>query len=59
MHILATQQKFDKEIPVVIGNAEFKAERELLIAIDEIIRQSDMSPQKWKQGRRRRRQMEP
>ena len=40
MFILATQQKFDKDIPVVFGNAEYNAERELLIAIDEIIRQS-------------------
>lgn len=42
MHILATQQKFDKDIPVVFGNAEYNAERELLIAIDEIIRQSNI-----------------
>lgn len=42
MHILATQQKFDKLIPVVFGNAEYNAERELLIATDEIIRQSNI-----------------
>lgn len=40
MVILATQRKFDKDIPVVFGNAEYNAERELLITIDEIIRQS-------------------
>ena len=40
MFILATQQKFDKEIPIVFGNAEYNTERELLIAIDEIIGQS-------------------
>ena len=40
MNILATQQKFDKDIPVVFGNAEYNTECELLIAIDEIIRQS-------------------
>lgn len=40
MFILATQQKFDKDIPVVFGNAEYNTERELLITIDEIIRQS-------------------
>lgn len=40
MHILATQQKFDKDIPVVFGNAEYNTERQLLITIDQIIRQS-------------------
>jgi len=40
MFILETQQKFDKDIPVVFGNAEYNTERELLIALDEIIRQS-------------------
>ncbi len=40
MSILTTQQKFDKDIPVVFGNAEYNTERELLIATDEIIRQS-------------------
>lgn len=40
MPILATQQKFDKAIPIVFGNAEYNTERELLITIDEIIRQS-------------------
>ena len=40
MFILATQQKFDKDIPVVFGNAEYNTECELLTAIDEIIRQS-------------------
>jgi hypothetical protein len=42
MHILATQQKFDKDIPVVFGNAEYKAEREMLIVIDEMIGQSNI-----------------
>ena len=40
MTILATQQKFDKAIPIVFGNAEYNTERELLITIDEVIRQS-------------------
>ena len=40
MFILATQQKFDKDIPVVFGNAEYNTERDLLIAIDKIICQS-------------------
>ncbi len=30
MHILATQQKFDKDIPVVFGNAEYKLKDGLL-----------------------------
>jgi len=42
MLILANQQKFDKDIPVVFGNAEYNAERELLSAIDEIICQSSI-----------------
>ena len=42
MPILATQQKFDKAIPIVFGNAEYNTERELLITIDEIIRQSGL-----------------
>ena len=39
MPILPTQQKFDKAIPIVFGNAEYNTERELLITIDEVIRQ--------------------
>ena len=42
MIILATQQQFDKAIPIVFGNAEYNAERALLITIDEIIRQSGL-----------------
>jgi hypothetical protein len=42
MTILATQQKFDKAIPIVFGNAEYNTERELLITIDEVIRQSGL-----------------
>jgi len=42
MTILAIQQKFDKPIPVVFGNAEYNTERELLITIDEIIHQSGL-----------------
>ena len=40
MVILPTQQKFDKSMPVVFGNAEYNAECKLLAAIDEIIHQS-------------------
>ena len=40
MNIIPIQLKFDKDIPVVFGNAEYEAECELLTAIDEIIRQS-------------------
>jgi len=42
MAILSIQQKFDKEIPSVFGNAEYIAERELLITIDKIIHQSGL-----------------
>ncbi len=42
MEIVATQSKFDKEIPVVFGNAEYDAEREMLTAADELIRQSNI-----------------
>lgn len=42
MAILPIQQKFDKEIPVVFGNAEYISERELLITIDKIIHQSGL-----------------
>lgn len=42
MAIVSIQQKFDKEIPTVFGNAEFIAERELLIVTDEIIHQSGL-----------------
>jgi len=37
--ILPIQNRFDKSIPDNFGNAEYRAERELLIAIDEIIEQ--------------------
>ena len=40
MSIIPIQLKFDKEIPVVFGNAEYEAESQLLMAIDEIICQS-------------------
>lgn len=40
MTILAIQQKFDKPIPVVFGNAEYNTECELLITMDQIIHQS-------------------
>ncbi len=42
MTIVSIQQKFDKEIPIVFGNIEYIAERELLITIDEIIHQSGL-----------------
>ena len=35
--ILPIQGRFDKDIPENFGNAEYRQERELLIAIDEII----------------------
>ena len=35
--ILPIQNRFDKSIPDNFGNAEYRAERELLIAIDSII----------------------
>jgi len=38
--IIPTQLRFDKEIPVVFGNAEYEAESQLLMAIDEIVCQS-------------------
>jgi len=40
--ILPIQRVFDKDIPDEFGNAEYRQERELLIAIDEIIAQSDL-----------------
>ncbi len=40
--ILPIQSVFDKEIPDDFGNAEYRQERELLIAINEIIIQSDL-----------------
>ena len=40
--ILPIQRAFDKDIPEDFGNAEYRQERELLIAIDEIIVQSDL-----------------
>ena len=46
MHtILPIQSRFDKAIPDNFGNAEYRAERELLIAIDEIITNSGL--EKW------------
>ena len=35
--ILPIQGRFDKDIPDDFGNAEYRQERELLIAIDDII----------------------
>ena len=40
--ILPIQGRFDKDIPENFGNAEYRAERELLIAIDQIIVKSDL-----------------
>ena len=40
--ILPIQNRFDKSIPDNFGNAEYRAERELLIAIDAIIGQCDL-----------------
>ncbi len=40
--ILPIQRVFDKEIPENYGNAEYRQERELLIAINDIIVQSDL-----------------
>ena len=40
--ILPIQNRFDKLIPDNFGNAEYRAERELLIAIDSIINQCDL-----------------
>ncbi len=40
--ILPIQRVFDKDIPEDSGNAEYRQERELLIAINDIIAQSDL-----------------
>ena len=40
--ILPVQGRFDKDIPEDSGNAEYRQERELLIAIDDIIVQSGL-----------------
>jgi hypothetical protein len=40
--ILPIQSRFDKAIPDNFGNAEYRAERELLIAIDDIIGQCSL-----------------
>ena len=40
--ILPIQSRFDKSIPDNFGNAEYRAERDLLIAIDAIIGQCDL-----------------
>ena len=40
--ILPIQSRFDKEIPENSGNAEYRQERELLIAMDEIVIKSDL-----------------
>ncbi len=40
--ILPIQSRFDKAIPDNFGNAEYRAERELLIAIDDIIGQCNL-----------------
>jgi len=40
--ILPIQGRFDKEIPEDFGNAEYRQERELLIAINDIIIKSDL-----------------
>jgi len=40
--ILPIQGRFDKSIPDNFGNAEYRAERQLLIAIDAIINQCDL-----------------
>ena len=42
MSIIPFQSKFDKEFPVVIGNAEYNAECELLKTMDLIIAASGM-----------------
>jgi hypothetical protein len=42
MRIIPFQSKFDKDFPVVIGNAEYNAECELLKAMDLIIAASGM-----------------
>jgi hypothetical protein len=45
MNILPIQLKFDKEIPLVLGNAEYRAEFELLMAMDGIITVSGIENQ--------------
>jgi len=40
--IIPIQSRFDKDIPEDSGNAEYRQERELLIAIDDIIAVSDL-----------------
>ena len=40
--ILPIQSRFDKDIPADYGNAEYRRERELLIAIDDIIALTDL-----------------
>jgi hypothetical protein len=40
--ILPIQSRFDKEMPENSGNAEYRQERELLIAMDEIVIKSDL-----------------
>ncbi len=42
MSIIPFQSKFDKDFPVVIGNAEYNAECELLKAMDLVIATSGM-----------------
>ena len=42
MSIIPFQSKFDKDFPVVIGNAEYNAECELLKAMDIVIATSGM-----------------
>ncbi len=41
-NILSIQSAFDKDIPEDFGNAEYRQERALLIAIDELIVQSNL-----------------
>ena len=42
MSIIPFQSKFDKDFPVVIGNAEYNAECELIKAMDLVITTSGM-----------------
>lgn len=42
MSIIPFQSKFDKDFPIVIGNAEYNAECELLKAMDLVIATSGM-----------------
>ena len=42
MNIIPCQSKFDKDFPVVIGNAEYSAECELIKAMDIVIATSGM-----------------